>query len=574
MNNVLLKGCARQASHVCLTLQSLTQDAATNESIAEAGGIKTMLGMLRQRSSPDLLTTILATLWTMSSVPSTSHKIAVFGGVKTIVLMAQDGTEAQQINAVATLWSLSAHAEIVHKIAKSGGIQVLIDLMSHGRNERCMTNATATLWNIARLAGPSKMIGHLGAIPPLIKLAIDGTSDQKTYATGALGNLALNEDNNLAIVESQGLNAIFAMAAQGTAMQKKRAAGALRCLASSPRTSFVIAHTPYGVTLLLRLLEEGDDDDDLQTEAMGALSFLSCIQENMSKLEESSAFEIVGQLETTTKIDVVRRLAQRVRTNKEKVLEQSIGFSSTPEPEPEEEPEPESAVPVPESVVPVPESAVPEPESAVPVPAQSSASPKDKAAARRQLKAAEKLARQNDAKESLIAASNDIDQLCRVIEDVTSVADPLDLKNARHRRDVLRKQEKKTLRMERVRTAIDMLEEAHDVETLEAALLSAASIETKNDDFAGSLASAVERLQKLKCDVVTSAQEALIDAPDTKVAMEGQCVVCLDGPQSHAFVPCGHICCCEECSELIMQDTKLCPLCHTPSIWGGKMFKG
>jgi len=36
------------------------------------------------------------------------------------------------------------------------------------------------------------------------------------------------------------------------------------------------------------------------------------------------------------------------------------------------------------------------------------------------------------------------------------------------------------------------------------------------------------------------------------------CVVCLDAAQRVAFIPCGHICCCEECSAPL--DT--CPVCR------------
>jgi hypothetical protein len=47
---------------------------------------------------------------------------------------------------------------------------------------------------------------------------------------------------------------------------------------------------------------------------------------------------------------------------------------------------------------------------------------------------------------------------------------------------------------------------------------------------------------------------------------ELECVVCMDKPRTHSFVPCGHRCVCEECSALVMQKLpKLCPYCRAPA---------
>ena len=42
------------------------------------------------------------------------------------------------------------------------------------------------------------------------------------------------------------------------------------------------------------------------------------------------------------------------------------------------------------------------------------------------------------------------------------------------------------------------------------------------------------------------------------------CVVCLDIPSSHAFVPCGHLCVCASCAAMVMKsDSRECPMCRT-----------
>eukprot|EP00979_Chaetoceros_neogracilis_P002186 scaffold383_cov229-Chaetoceros_neogracile.AAC.3 len=41
----------------------------------------------------------------------------------------------------------------------------------------------------------------------------------------------------------------------------------------------------------------------------------------------------------------------------------------------------------------------------------------------------------------------------------------------------------------------------------------------------------------------------------------GPCAICLTGPRTHIFVPCGHMCTCQPCSNKIMNQSRKCPIC-------------
>ena len=41
-----------------------------------------------------------------------------------------------------------------------------------------------------------------------------------------------------------------------------------------------------------------------------------------------------------------------------------------------------------------------------------------------------------------------------------------------------------------------------------------------------------------------------------------KCPICLDGIKNHIIIPCGHKCLCEECSYLIKNNNKDCPICN------------
>ena len=42
-----------------------------------------------------------------------------------------------------------------------------------------------------------------------------------------------------------------------------------------------------------------------------------------------------------------------------------------------------------------------------------------------------------------------------------------------------------------------------------------------------------------------------------------ECSVCLEQPKSVVFVPCGHFCCCDDCSRMV---NKRCPMCRSDII--------
>jgi len=52
----------------------------------------------------------------------------------------------------------------------------------------------------------------------------------------------------------------------------------------------------------------------------------------------------------------------------------------------------------------------------------------------------------------------------------------------------------------------------------------------------------------------------------------GNCAICFEAPQTHAFVPCGHVCACKECSSRVMAKNKKCPMCNKVSKMTMELF--
>ena len=60
----------------------------------------------------------------------------------------------------------------------------------------------------------------------------------------------------------------------------------------------------------------------------------------------------------------------------------------------------------------------------------------------------------------------------------------------------------------------------------------------------------------------TPAAAAADHAEEPKQSAAPECIVCLDAKNTHAFVPCGHVCACGPCGERVMASTGLCPYCR------------
>ena len=71
-------------------------------------------------------------------------------------------------------------------------------------------------------------------------------------------------------------------------------------------------------------------------------------------------------------------------------------------------------------------------------------------------------------------------------------------------------------------------------------------------------AKAVTLIRRLQAAVKRRRPKAVkrVQLPD------GECCVCLDKQTTHAFVPCGHLCVCSSCAELLMRVDAKCPYCR------------
>jgi hypothetical protein len=79
---------------------------------------------------------------------------------------------------------------------------------------------------------------------------------------------------------------------------------------------------------------------------------------------------------------------------------------------------------------------------------------------------------------------------------------------------------------------------------------------------------AAERLQMEQdlaaATLLVQQMQAQLGVPPAAPALgaeETQCVVCMDAAKTHIVLPCGHMCVCEACAQLLRDR---CPVCRGP----------
>ena len=91
------------------------------------------------------------------------------------------------------------------------------------------------------------------------------------------------------------------------------------------------------------------------------------------------------------------------------------------------------------------------------------------------------------------------------------------------------------------------------------------SIKDNNGDTALMLAACFGYESVVKVLIQAGADNSRLKKKKKKKRKRQQntgCVICMNSPKTHAFIPCGHKCVCKKCGESCIDDNSKCPLCR------------
>ena len=199
---------------------------------------------------------------------------------------------------------------------------------------------------------------------------------------------------------------------------------------------------------------------------------------------------------------------------------------------------------------------------------------------------------ENQLRRAIATASlGALDDLSAAIESVGGRAPAQTLAEARRMRDALKARARKVARKQRLKAeAVARAEE--EAGTLAQSRGEKKAVADGADEAAASRAAAPARAHGATSSSPSAAAPvgftcsperpsagvaaaAAGNAPPGMVEEElclMLCVVCMDMPRSHLFVPCGHRCVCAACAQVVLEGVGECPMCRTQATQAVKVF--
>ena len=184
-----------------------------------AAKIKVFVNLLREGDDDDDEQTAAAFALKNLALNDDANAVAIAeaGGIKALVDLLRDGSALFKMEAAGALSALSVLDENRVLLAEAGGLEALVELLRDG----VMWAKEAAVRALCNLAGGNDankvLIAEAGGIPPLLALLHDGSMLAREWAAFALQTLAHNnvDANAVAIAVAVGFDALVQLARGG-----------------------------------------------------------------------------------------------------------------------------------------------------------------------------------------------------------------------------------------------------------------------------------------------------------------------------------------------------------------------
>ena len=543
MTQLLAFGTSRQKEHAAVVVRNLCADENVRLQLGTTNTIQLLLSISCE-GDVDARERALAALCRLAESDQNRKQFGTVNTLRSLMQFLKKGSSIEKALTANLFREISYIVSNARMLGELGAIRLLIDL--------AMTSSDVTGQGASALEGLTQIkanrtkIRELNGITVLLELMRSPSRSRadfrSTHAFGAVRNLLADTENVHEVVRNKGLDIIIdTLANKETPPQEKVLAIASVWLMSMHKLTSEKIVARGTLALVRDLVQNGTRDERIY--AVPALQNLEASSEHLSLAHSKLVTHLCQHGNGKSKKKRTKK-TRAPQTNEPH--EPHVPAHEVPEVPP---PQQSELAEVPRSqqfVVPeVPQSQQPEPE---PEP-----EPEPTAVAREALRIA--------------TQSGDATLLLECIDLHCSTADPHDIRNARDARLKMHKLEKRKEKICR------RLESADNVQSLCTAISEASALDDKSEQVTLAIADGQTRLDSmLSSEGVNEAQlqdhtenditETHLPEPTENETEEKFCRICLDAARSHVFVPCGHVVCCESCSDEIMKGSKECPLCR------------
>ena len=277
--------------------------------IAKAGGIGPLLSLLGSRSSPAQSMGMAALAALARNNRENQDAIAKQGGIKPLVqLLEQLGAQDAKVGAMAALALMEvarANAPNQREVVDTGGVSQLANLMKTSQYPEVKAEVAGALWALSEDDEIKVQIADQNTISPLVHLLGSGDDRACLHASGAIGSLGLNNNENQKMITQM----LIELLINGQGPAPERAVTALNALVrANPSAHDAIAQSgkPEAVVELLKhgipdakdyalwslSLSISSDNQGTVAEAGGVQPLIEHLGDNRTVIQEQAAAAI------------------------------------------------------------------------------------------------------------------------------------------------------------------------------------------------------------------------------------------------------------------------------------------
>ena len=245
------------------------QNPKTQDTIVEAGAVRPLVSMMSSKSSETKKWAAGAVAALSAENENSQKVIADENGIPPLVELLKQESIGPHENATRALWHLSTTRENQLAIAGEGCLPPLVANLA--------AEVDRSKWAAAALEALSHdcvenqlELASVGAIPALAALLGSESEESQLYARGALLNIAVAQENRVAVVNSL----VGLLEVRNAAAQMKSAESLAKLASRSSENRTVIAHAG-AIMPLVRLLGDGRNVSTSQVHAAAALGDLA-----------------------------------------------------------------------------------------------------------------------------------------------------------------------------------------------------------------------------------------------------------------------------------------------------------
>ncbi|BFZ21682.1 hypothetical protein BsWGS_24721 [Bradybaena similaris] len=293
------------------TLQECASEPSYGLAIRTEGMIEDLVKNLKS-SNPELQMHCASAIFKCAEEKETRDLVRQYGGLDPLVNLLSTGAEDKQLLAAATgaIWKCSISPENVHRFQEMRAIEQLVSLLNN-QPEEVLINVVGALGELAKDLPNRMAIRRSGGIAPLVSLLTGTNQALLVNVTYAIGHVAEEPDSMAIIDKLDGVRLLWSLLKNpNTKVQASAAWAICPCIENAKDAGEMVRSFVGGLELIVSLLKS--DCIDVQAAVCAAIANIARDEENLAVITDHGVVPMLAKLSNTTTDKLRRHLAEAI----------------------------------------------------------------------------------------------------------------------------------------------------------------------------------------------------------------------------------------------------------------------